>query len=112
MCVVYFLCLPRIKERTMFSNDARWDRHTPDQTREEDQIDVGVIFRRGKIIPKSFIWRRRTYQVKEVTYHWTENRGGETLYFFSVTDGVNLYQIYLNNRHMCWRLKRSCPIDG
>jgi len=95
----------------MFNNDARWDRHTPDQTRDEEGIDVGVIFRQGKVIPKSFIWRRQKYSIKEVTFHWTENRGGEILYFFSVTDGVNLYQIYLNNKHMCWRLKHVSPID-
>jgi len=95
----------------MFSSDARWDRHTPDQSREEDKIDVGVIFRHGKMTPKSFIWRRQKYSIKEVTYHWTEDRGGEVLHYFSVTDGVNLYQIYLNNKHMCWRLKRVSPIE-
>jgi len=95
----------------MFSNDARWDRHTPEQDRDEEKIDVGVIFREGKMHPRSFVWRRQRYTIKEVTYHWTEARGDEMLYFFSVTDGTNLYQIYLNNKYMHWRLKRSCPIE-
>ena len=35
----------------MFSSDSRWDRHTPEQARHEEVIDVGVLFKGGKVIP-------------------------------------------------------------
>ncbi len=93
----------------MFSNDSRWDRHTPDQSREEDVIEVGVIFRKNKIIPTCFVWRHEKYVIEEITYYWQERRGGYILHFFSVTHHSNVYQIYLHNIHMCWRLKDVCP---
>jgi len=91
-----------------FNNDSRWDRHLPHQEREADLIDVGVIFKRGKILPRSFIWKKRKYLIEEITYHWEEKRGGEILHFFTVTDGTNVYQIYLNNKYMHWKLEKVC----
>jgi hypothetical protein len=94
----------------MFSNDSRWDRHLPYQSREAEAIDVGVIFRKGQILPKTFVWKDRKYQVKEITYHWKDARGAEVLHYFAVSDGVNIYQIYLNSKYMHWRLEKVCPI--
>ena len=94
----------------MFSNDSRWDRHTPEQNRKEEPIDVAVVFKGGKAYPKSFKRGSRKYVISEVTYHWEEKRGGDLLHFFTVTDQVNLYQIYLNTRYLHWRLTRSCPL--
>jgi len=94
----------------MFSNDSRWDRHLPHQSHQEQRIDVGAVFRNGQIFPKCFIWKNRKYRIHEITYHWKEKRGSEVLYYFSVTDSTNLYQIFLNNRYMEWRLSKVCPI--
>jgi len=95
----------------MFSNDSRWDRHTPEQERDESPIDVGVIFKGGKAFPKSFIWQKQKYQIKDITYHWAETRGAEVLHFYTVTDGTNLYKIYFNTKHLVWRLVKVCPIE-
>ena len=94
----------------MFSPDSRWDRHLPHQSYQEDPLEVGVIFQKGKIIPKWFVWKDRRYAIKEITYQWQDHRGGETLHFFSVSDGINIYQIFLNNKHLSWRLAHVCPI--
>lgn len=94
----------------MFSKDARWDRHTPEQSRNEDVIDVGVIFSKGKIVPKTFVWKARKYYIEKMTYQWEEKRGGQTLQYFAVTDQTNVYYIYFNSRRMFWRLDRVCPI--
>ena len=95
----------------MFSKDSRWDRHTPDQSQQRDPIDVAAVFEKGKAFPRTFVWQNRKYQIKEVTYHWVENRGGEILHFYTVTDGSNLYQIYLNTKHLYWRLDKVCPLE-
>ena len=96
----------------MFSSDSRWDRHTPEQDRHEEKIDVAVVFKKGKTIPKSFVWKSRRYDVKEVTYHWEERRGADTLHFYTVTDNTNLYKICLNTRHLNWRIASVCPLDA
>jgi hypothetical protein len=93
----------------MFTNDSRWDRHTPDQNRDEKPIEVGAIFEKGKIKPSFFIHNGIRHPVKEITYYWQEKRGAETLHFFSLTDGANLYKIYFNNQKLHWRLVESCP---
>jgi len=94
----------------MFSNDSRWDRHTPEQNRKEEPIDIVVVFKGGKVLPSSFLWNGRKYVINQVTYHWEEQRGNDLLHFYTVTDRANLYQIYLNTRHLYWRLTRSCPL--
>jgi len=95
----------------MFSSDSRWDRHTPEQNRSEEQIDVVVVFKGGKTCPQSFVWRGRRYQVTEVTYHWEEKRGANLFHFYTVTDGTNLYKLYLNTRYLYWRMVDSCPLQ-
>ena len=93
----------------MFTPDSRWDRHLPHQSHQEEPIEVGVIFKEGKLLPKWFTRNGRKYSIKEITYQWQDHRGNESLYFFSVSDGANLYQIYLNNRYLHWRLAKVCP---
>ncbi len=90
----------------MFSKDSRWDRQLPHQSYEEEPIEVGAVFKKGQLIPKWFIWQGRHYPVKTITYEWQDQRGDQTLRYFSVSDGVNLYQIYLNNKYLNWRLVR------
>ncbi len=93
----------------MFTPDSRWDRHLPHQSHQEDPIEVGVIFKKGKLIPQWFIWHDRRCAITEITYQWQDQRGGELLHFFSVSDGVNIYQIYLNNKYLHWRLTKVSP---
>lgn len=95
----------------MFSNDSRWDRHTPDQLRKEEPIDVSVIFEQGNIVPRQFVWHGRKYTVKEITYQWRERRGDQQLIYFTLSDGVNIYKIYFNNKYLHWRMVDTCPIE-
>ena len=94
----------------MFSKDSRWDRHTPEQAHDEVPIDVAAVFQKGKVLPRSFVLRGQKHQVKEVTYHLAENRGADVLHYYTVSDGATLYQIYLNTKHLHWRLAKSCPL--
>ena len=92
----------------MFSPDSRWDRHLPGESHSnEEALEVGVIFRKGKIIPKWFVRNTTRHPIKEVTYEWADKRGGEILYFFAVSDGQALYQIYFNTTQLNWRLHLS-----
>ncbi len=95
----------------MFSRNARWDRHLPHESHHEKSIEVGVIFKNGKLYPRWFIWQSRKYIIKEVTYEWKDKKGDEILHCFSVSDGANLYHIHFNHKWVHWRLKKICPIE-
>lgn len=96
-----------------FNPRARWDRHIPQtENRNPDpdvlneRIEVLAYFKAGKIYPRLFVWNQREYQIKEITYNWQERKGTETINFFSVNTGSDLYQISFNNTGLGWRLER------
>lgn len=94
----------------MFNPDARWDRPLPlDNQASEEPIIVSAIFQKGKILPRWFILDGRIHRIKAITYQWQARRGQEVLHYFSVDDGTNIYQIYLNTRYLSWRLAGVCP---
>ncbi len=72
----------------------------------DEPIDVSAIFRNGRVRPLSFIWNRERYEIKEITYIWNDRQGEAKLYYFSVSDGVNLYELCLNSADMSWRLNK------
>jgi hypothetical protein len=68
-------------------------------------IQVGAIFGSTvKLRPVWFIWRKREYRVKKVTYCWNEREGNALIHHFSVTDGVNLYDLSYHTAEMNWYL--------
>jgi len=94
----------------MFNSESRWDRHLPNEDISADPIEVGVIFKSGQVFPRWFVWQGRKVMVKDVTFHWTDKRGGEVLHFYALSDGINLYQVYFNNKHLHWRMDQVCPL--
>lgn len=94
-----------------FSPKARWDRHIPENTHYEpnllnERIQVLAFFKGGKIYPRMFIWNNKIYKVKTITYNWQERQGKETINYFSVNTGFDLYQISFNNTSLGWRLDK------
>jgi hypothetical protein len=94
-----------------FSPKARWDRRIPQDSRVNPQdlnekIEVLAFFKAGRIFPRIFFWKHKKYKIKNVTYNWQERRGQETLNYFSVSTGLDLYQISFNNTSLSWRLDK------
>lgn len=91
-----------------FSPKARWDRQLPAVRNEElnEKIQVSATFNGGKIYPHSFIWNNQTYEIKEITYNWQERKGSETINYFSVSTGPDLYQISFNSSSLGWRIDK------
>lgn len=71
-----------------------------------EKIQVLALFRGIKIYPRMFIWNNKKYKIKGITYNWQERQGKETISYFSVNTGVNLYQISFNNTSYAWRLDK------
>jgi hypothetical protein len=57
-----------------------------------------------KIKPVKFLWGKRTFAIKEITYYWKSSEGKSVLHHFSVTDGSTLYQLSFNPDNLIWRL--------
>jgi len=77
----------------------------------EEPIQVGVIFKGNKIRPRWFIWKGRKYPIREITFNWQDRKGEETLLYFSVSDGTNIYEICFNQKRLNWFLSKV-SIEG
>lgn len=69
-----------------------------------------MIFGPGnKMRPVWFDWRRRKYEVREVTYTWQERQGAATILHFAVSDGANLFELAYYAVGQVWAL---ALVDG
>ena len=95
-----------------FNPKARWDRNIPetdDYPPDElnERIQVFAWFKNGKILPRLFVWNNRKYKIREVTYKWQEHQGREVINCFTVSTGIDLYQISFNNITYGWRINKK-----
>lgn len=70
----------------------------------DEQVRVGAVFSGDKVNPVWFTWRDRKYKIEQVTYTWRDREGDAILYYFSVLNSVNLYELRLNAKTLVWRL--------
>ena len=71
-----------------------------------EQIRAGAAFDDRKLVPMWFRWRNRYYRVKTVNFMWSSSRGAAKLRHYSVTDGVNTYELCFNSQTLEWTLGR------
>ncbi len=74
----------------------------------DESIRVGAAFDNRRVMPMWFRWRNRHYRVKAVTYAWCSDQGIAKLHHYSVTDGVNLYELRFNTSTLEWTLGKVC----
>lgn len=69
-----------------------------------EPIKALVSFNGIKVKPVAFEWRGKKYQVDKVNlvYHATEE--GKKIFYFSVTDQANCFNLRFNPENMQWRL--------
>lgn len=72
----------------------------------DERIAVGAVFQDNVVKPKWFIWNNRKYEVKAITFRWKNRIGADVVSYFSVSDGNNLYQISLSQKHLLWTLEK------
>jgi len=80
----------------------------PADTNEElnEKIQVIATFSGGKIYPRMFTWNNQAYKITEITYNWQERKGSETINYFSVSTGPDLYQISFNSSSLGWHIDK------
>ncbi len=74
----------------------------------DEPVTVGVVFdpARGGVRPVWLVWQGRKRVLREVTLRWQGKEGRATLAYFSVTDGMQLYELCLNTEQLAWRLTK------
>ena len=59
----------------------------------------------SKIKPVKFLWGKRAFEIKEITYQWKTKEGRTVIHHFSATDGRTLYEISFNSDTLMWKLE-------
>jgi len=75
-------------------------------TTVDEPISVGAIFSSGKITPRFFVWNRKKYPVKEITYSWHSKTGSVPIFHFAVTSYDSVYEISYNLKTSNWHLEK------
>ena len=70
-----------------------------------EEIKVGAVFKNGNVFPKWFQSRSKKIIVEEITYSWKRKNGENNLIYFSVSDGVNLYELSFQPDSLLWNLE-------
>jgi hypothetical protein len=91
----------------MFNKNTRWDRPLP-QTSDNlgQRIDVLCLMEKGRITPRSFLWRNRTLPVAKVLFRWKERIGKEEIFLFSVQTPQGAYQIAFCSIGLTWHMQK------
>lgn len=70
-----------------------------------EKIKVGAIFgTNGQIKPIWFKYKNSKILIKERIYQWKEREGSDTIFKFTVTEGVNIYEISYSKNNLEWKL--------
>jgi hypothetical protein len=70
----------------------------------DESIRVGAAFENRRVLPVWFVWRNRRYKVERVCFTWHSNQGNSKIYHYSVTDGINTYELRFNSNTLEWSL--------
>jgi hypothetical protein len=70
-----------------------------------EPVQVGAVFRQAGVVPRWFFYHGRKIKVQEVTYCWKENIGQTLFHHFSVSDGINLYELVFQPERLHWKLE-------
>ena len=73
-------------------------------TRVDEPVKAGVVFGPEGIKPVWFIWKKRRYEVRDVTMRWQTKEGSATILHLGVTDGANVFELTCNQQTLTWRL--------
>jgi hypothetical protein len=67
-------------------------------------IKVGAVFDNTKIQPKWFIWGKQRLDITKIHYTWNERHGKNTIRHFSVSDGLNVFELAYSTEESQWKL--------
>ena len=69
-----------------------------------ETVRAGVVFEHNSFRPVWFGMGGLKIVIKNVCYQWKERRADEVIYKFTVTDGMQFYELEFASRQVEWRL--------
>jgi len=92
--------------KIMFNHQARWDRELPFRKQDKYGIPIAVtcVMEKGRITPKSFLWKNKEVEVTKINFFWKDSQGKKELVFFSVQTPCGHYQIVMCPSSLTWHL--------
>lgn len=69
-----------------------------------DPIDVLIVFRDNRAIPRRLRWNTRDYDIKRVNLVHAAREGTKRIFYFSVSDDTNYFKLRLDTELLEWRL--------
>lgn len=92
----------------MFNHQARWDRDLPQDKNKKlgSAIAVTCLIEKGRISPRSFHWKNRTFDIAKVNFCWKDKDGKDTLLFFSVETKGGIFEIAFSCEALSWHINK------
>jgi ribosomal protein L24E len=70
-----------------------------------EPIQVRADFTNRGPKPKSFIWKNRKYEIREIEFSYTALKGDTKMFYFSVSTETETYKIFFNPKTLNWTLE-------
>lgn len=70
-----------------------------------EKVSVEAEFNLGKVRPLRFLWNNRGYPVRSIHLIHKSREGFAEIYYFSVSDGVNVFKLVFNSSTLNWVLE-------
>jgi hypothetical protein len=70
----------------------------------EEEIDVQVIFKSGRVDIRAFKWAKRVHRILKVNLVHKNKIGEGLFYFFSVSNKNQFYKLRLNTFNLSWHI--------
>ena len=69
-----------------------------------EPIKVLASFNGVKVNPIAFEWRNKKYQIDKVNLVYHANEEGRKVFYFSVTDQANCFNLRFDPEELTWRI--------
>ena len=72
-----------------------------------EKIDVLVSFTKDRVIPLSFFWGNKKYEVNKVNLVHATYIGRDKIYYYSITSQNNFFKLCFNTENSRWTLEEA-----
>lgn len=69
-----------------------------------ERIKVGAVFGDGAIKPKWFVRGSIRFDIANINYRWRTREGRNIVHHFSVSDGMNVFELAYSSEESNWML--------
>lgn len=72
-----------------------------------EKISVLVSFMKNRVLPLSFEWSGRKYQIEKVNMAYASRDGGKLWHYFSVVSGNGFFKLAFDTENCSWQVQEA-----